>query len=225
MNGSQLKQGRLAAKLTQVVAAARLGLSQPYLSQLERGSRAVTPKVARAATRLYQLPPTALAPPPEPPKTKASELPHQLAALGYPGYGHLRKSSLTNPAVVALEALSESNLDGRVAEALPWVLEQFPDLEWKWLLDHAKRRNLQNRLGFLVTVARRVAERQLKTSAARKLSRVEKDLEGARLVAETTLGRDLMPTAEREWLRHHRSAEARHWNVLTGMEPQDLPYA
>ena len=225
MNGLQLKQGRLAAKLTQVVAAARLGLSQPYLSQLERGSRAVTPKVARAAARLYQLPPTSLAPPLEPPKTNASQLPNQLAALGYPGYRHLRKGSLVNPAVVALDALSEMNLDGRVAEALPWVLEQFPDLEWKWLLDHVKRRNLQNRLGFLVNVARRLAERQLNAATAKKLGRVEEELEGARLVAETTLGRDSMPTAEREWLRHHRSPEARHWNVLAGMEPQGLPYA
>ena len=112
-----------------------------------------------------------------------------------------------------------------MAEALPWVLEQFPDLEWNWLLNHSKRRNLQNRLGFLVSVARRLAERRLKTAAARKLRRVEEELEGARLVAETTLGRDSMPTAEREWLRHHRSAEARHWNVLAGMEPQELPYA
>jgi transcriptional regulator with XRE-family HTH domain len=227
MRGEQLKQGRLAATLTQVEAAERLGLSQPYLSQLETGSRAVTPGVARAAAKLYRLPPTSLTPPPEPPETRdASErLPRQLAALGYPGYSHLRKSPLANPAVVVLEALSEESLDGRVTEALPWVLEQYPELDWKWLVANAKLRNVQNRLGFLVTVALKLAERRLNKPAVEKLNRVEDELESARLAAETTLGREAMPPAEREWLREHRSPEARHWNVLAGLKLQELPYA
>ena len=227
MNGTELKQGRLAAKLTQVEASERLGLSQPYLSQLERERRAVTPGLARAAARLYRLPPTSLAPPPEPPDSRdvSERLPNQLAALGYPGFSHLRKSSPVNPAVVALDALSERNLDERVAEAMPWVLEQFPELDWKWLVDHAKRRNVQNRLGFLVTVARMLAKKRLNKTAVEKLSSVKEELESSRLVAETTLGREAMPLAERVWLRAHRSPEARHWNVLAGLTLQELPYA
>ena len=227
MNGPELKQGRLAAKLTQVEASERLGLSQPYLSQLERGRRAVTPGLARAAVRLYRLPPTSLAPPPEHPEVKdvSVRLPNQLAALGYPGFSHLRKSSPLNPAVVVLDALSQESLDGRVAEALPWVLEQFPSLDWDWLVDHAKRRNVQNRLGFLVTVARMVAAKRLNEAAVEKLSRVQEELESSRLVAETTLGREAMPSAERAWLREHRSRQARHWNVLAGLKLQDLSYA
>jgi transcriptional regulator with XRE-family HTH domain len=226
MNGTKLKQGRLAANLTQVQAAARLGLSQPYLSQLESGRRAVTSGVAREAAHLFALPPTSLAPPPGPPRPgSADTLPSRLAALGYPGYGHLRKGRLANPAVVVLDALSARSLDGRVAEALPWVLEKYPELDWEWLLAPAKVRNLQNRLGFLVTVARKLAERRRNSRAAEKLESVEKELENARLAAETTLGRDTMPEAEREWLRKHRSPEARHWNVLAGLRLQDLPYA
>ena len=227
MDGLELKRGRLAAKLTQLEASERLGLSQPYLSQLERGRRAVTPRLARAAAKLYRLSPTLLAPPPGLPDNRdaSRSLPNQLAALGYPGFSHLRKGSLVNPAVTVLDALSERRLDGRVAEALPWVLEQFPSLDWDWLVDQARRRNVQNRLGFLVTVARMLAEKRTNRVAVNRLSRVEEELEQSRLVAETTLGREGMPAAERAWLREHRSPEARNWNVLSGLKLQDLSYA
>ena len=108
---------------------------------------------------------------------------------------------------------------------MPWVLEQYPLLDWDWLMDQVRRRNVQNRLGFLVTVARTLAERRTNKVAADRLSRVEEALEQSRLVAETTLGREEMPTAERAWLREHRSPEARHWNVLAGLKLQDLSYA
>jgi hypothetical protein len=173
------------------------------------------------------LSPTSLAPPSELPESKEASrrLPNLLAALGYPGFSHLRKGSLVNPAVAVLEALSERSLDGRVAEAMPWVLEQFPSLDWNWLVDQARRRNVQNRLGFLVTVARRLAERRLNKVAVDMLNLDENELEQSRLVAETTLGREDMPSAERAWLREHRSPEARHWNVLAGLKLQDLSYA
>ena len=175
----------------------------------------------------YRLSPTLLAPPPGLPDNRdaSRSLPNQLAALGYPGFSHLRKGSLVNPAVTVLDALSERSLDGRVAEAMPWVLEQFPSLDWDWLVDHARRRNVQNRLGFLVTVARMLAQRRTNKVAVERLTRVEEELEQSRLVAETTLGREGMPAAERAWLREHRSPAARHWNVLSGLKLQDLSYA
>lgn len=226
MTGETLKEGRLAAGLTQVEAARRLRLSQPYLSQLERGRREVSPHLARMTLKLYRLPPTSLAPPSELGQgADPGRLPNQLATLGYPGYGHLRKSPPVNPAVVVLDAVSEKNLDGRVAEAVPWVLERFPDLDWKWLLDRAKRHDLQNRLGFLVTVAQKLAEKGHHRASVEKLASVRDELEKSRLVAETTLGREGMPAAEREWLREHRSPEARHWNVLSGLSARELPYA
>jgi transcriptional regulator with XRE-family HTH domain len=225
VNANSLKRGRVSANLTQVTAATRLGVSQPYLSQLERGLRQVTPKLARAAAHVYGLPPTALALPAEAPTTLPSRLPHRLAALGYEPYGYLRKGVADNPAVVTLEALSQRDLDARVAEALPWVLRRYPDLSWTWLVDHAKRRNLQNRLGFVVSVARESAQRRGENHAATVLSRVEKELEPSRLVAETTLARESMTPAERMWLRENRSDAARHWNVLSGMTAESLPDA
>jgi transcriptional regulator with XRE-family HTH domain len=214
--------------MTQAEAAARLGLSQPYLSQLERGRRRVTSRVARAAARLYELPATALPVPGEPPGrgTGTERLARQLAGLGYPGYGYLRPSSRVNPAVVVLEALSEDDLDARVTEALPWVLARYPDLDWDWLVSHVKLRNLQNRLGFLVAVAREFAEAHPDWSAsAAPLREFERDLDRARLAGETTLGREAMPQAEKEWLRANRPLLAQRWNVLTSLSSQRLTYA
>ena len=60
MQYEQLKAGRLRARLTQKQAAERLGVSQPYLSQLEKGERPVTAEFAVSAAALYRLPATAL---------------------------------------------------------------------------------------------------------------------------------------------------------------------
>ena len=72
-----------------------------------------------------------------------------LAALGYPGFSYLTACSKRNPAEVVLSALQVANLESRLAEALPWVLLQYPDLDWKWLVSQAKANELQNKLGFL----------------------------------------------------------------------------
>lgn len=228
MTHDRFKAGRLSAGLTQKQAAAALGVSQPYLSQLEMGQRPVTSELARAGTALYRLPATAL-PMPEPPSkgdvADAAQLARQLSGLGYPGFQHLR-SRKANPAAVVLEALLQSDLDTRLAEALPWVLMTYPDLDWAWLVRHAKLHDVQNRLGFLVAVAKGLsADRSEFASAFSQLSAVEQQLERARLVWEGTLCRESMPAAERRWLKAHRSALARHWNLLTGLAVDQLSYA
>src|SRR6202041_304404 len=110
----------------------RLGLSQPYLSQLERGQRPVTPELARVATKVYGLPPTGL--PVEATtsdKVDASRLARQLSGLGYPSFAHLRAEQ-TNPAVLVLQSIVQRDLEVRLTEALPWVLGTYPNLNWSW---------------------------------------------------------------------------------------------
>ena len=228
MTNEQFKAGRLGTGLTQNQAAVALGVSQPYLSQLEMGHRPVTPELARSATTLYRLPATAL-PMPEPPSERevadAAQLARQLSGLGYPGFGHLRPRK-ANPAAVVLEALLQQDLETRLAEALPWVLLTYPDLDWDWLVRHAKLQDVQNRLGFLVAVAKDLAtDRTELESAFRQLSAVEQQLERARLAREDTLCRESMPKAERRWLEANRSPLARHWNLLTGITTDHLSYA
>ena len=212
--------------LTQSEAAARLGLSQPYLSHLERGLRRLTPRLARGVARLYGLRATALPVPEElPDRTSNERLARELAALGYPGYAHLTPREGVNPALVVLQALSAENVDARVTEALPWVLLRYPDLDWDWLVEKVRLRNLQNKLGFLVGVAQDLAKRREGSSSmVGQLAKAEGELEQARLVAETTLGR-AMPPAERKWLRKNRTLQATHWNVLSTLSADRLPYA
>ena len=96
-----------------------------------------------------------------------------LAALGYPGLSYLKPKRKRNPAEILLSALSASNLESRLTEALPWVLLKFPELDWRWLVAAAKLNDLQNRLGFVTGVARRLAERAGERGTATLLGRQE----------------------------------------------------
>jgi len=225
MTHEQLKAGRLESALTQVEAAVRLGVSQPYLSQLEKGERPITAQLARLAAALYRLPATAL-PIPESVARRipanSDTLSRQLAGLGYPGFAHLRHAK-ANPAAVLLEALVQEDLEVRLVEALPWVVLTYPDLDWSWLIREVKLRDAQNRLGFVVAMARDLAAtRPPLRPALERLSSVAIELERARLAREDTLCRESMPPAERDWLATTRSALARHWNLLTGLTPDQL---
>lgn len=228
MTAGQWKTGREKAGLTQVVAARSLNVSQPYLSQLETGLRVAGAGLARKAAKLYRLPPTAL-PLPEPLEVRGlppDQLQRKLAYLGYPGFEHVRSKAMSNPAEVVLGAVVKSDLDTRLIEALPWVLSTYASLNWGWLRDRAKLNNAQNRLGYLVHLAKQTAhawpERQ---GAVQVLSRWEKELEEARLAREGTLCRDSMPEPERTWLRSNRPEAAAHWSLLTGLTAEQLPYA
>jgi transcriptional regulator with XRE-family HTH domain len=228
MTNEQLKAGRLKAGLTQQRAAVALGVSQPYLSQLEMGERPITPDLARSATALYQLPATAL-PMPEPLSegavVDAARLAGQLSGLGYPGFAHLRPRK-ANPAAIILDALLQKDLEVRLIEALPWVMLTYPDLDWSWLISHAKLQDAQNRLGFLVAVGKNLATGRAELQLAfDQLSLIEEKLERARLAREDTLCRDSMPKAERRWLEANRTSLARHWNLLTGLTTDQLSYA
>src|SRR6185369_11021437 len=128
MNHQQFKSGRLGAHLTQVQAAERLGLSQSYLSQLEKGQRPVTPEIARLATKVYRLSPAALPLPDaasDAEESDAARLARQLSGLGYPGFAHLRGERI-NPAVLVLQSLVHDDIEVRLTEALPWVLATYP---------------------------------------------------------------------------------------------------
>jgi len=203
-------------------------VSQPYLSQLEKGLRVASGELARKAARLYKLPPTAL---PLPESLDVHEVPpdeiqRKLAYLGYPSFEHVRPKAMSNPAEVVLNAVVKRDLDTRLVEALPWILSTYPDLNWAWLRDRAKLKNAQNRLGYLVHLAQQTA-RSLpgRQAAAQVLSRWEKELEEACLAREGTLCRDSMPEPERTWLRSNRPKAAAHWSLLTGLTAEQLPYA
>jgi transcriptional regulator with XRE-family HTH domain len=226
MRADQLKPGRESAGLTQQQAAERLGVSQAYLALLERGRRRVTEELAAKMVELYHLSPAAL--PLErgcSDSWSSAKLARALAGLGYPGFQYLQRGPRKNPAAILLGALAAEELEVRVAEALPWLVVQYPDLDWEWLIREVKQQDLQNRLGFVVTLGRRVAEKQSREPVYSRLRQIEDTLGRARLVREDTLGQQSLSEGERRWLRQTRRAEARYWNLLTDLDAEHLPYA
>jgi hypothetical protein len=112
-----------------------------------------------------------------------------------------------------------------VVESLPWLVIEYHDLDWDWLAREAKLRDAQNRIGFVVTLGRRVAEKNNATAARVKLGEVEEVLNRGRLAREDTLCQQSLSEAERRWLRKERPADALHWNLLTDLNAEVLPYA
>lgn len=222
MTPADWREGRTRMGLTQVQAAQQLGVSQGYLSQLERGSREAGDGLRRKAAELYRLPTALPLAPPNPDEVSADELQRELAAVGYPGFSYLQTSAPTNPAKVVYETVVKRDVDTRLVEALPWVLNNYPNLDWAWLRDQVKLRNAQNRLGYVVYLAQQVAADD---AVVETLAAWGRDLEEARLAKEGTLCRDSMPEKEKVWLKNNRPEAAVHWSLLTGLTPDQLPYA
>jgi transcriptional regulator with XRE-family HTH domain len=220
-----LREARRRKGWTQHQTASRLGVSQTYLSLLEQGRRPVTKRLLSTLERHLDVPATEL--PADTPKgdVNAQRLAEALGTLGYPGFGYLKRGRRWNPAQVLMVALQQRDLETRLVEALPWVVLRYPNLDWEWVLDRAKVLDLQNRLGFLLTLARRVAERKGEHETSACLAALEQRLERSRLAREDTLCRESMTTTERRWLAGHRPPEAQHWNLLTDLDPEHLPHA
>jgi transcriptional regulator with XRE-family HTH domain len=207
-----------------VEAARRLGVSQSYVSMLEAGSRPVSRGLLDRVLRVYQLAPTARPLSSDKP-LDLQRLAVALGTLGYPGYRYLSAGKPTlNPAVVLLEALKQ-DLEPRLAAALPWLALRYVDMPWAWVVEKAKLQNLQNRLGFVVSLAREVAERRGDAARAQALDAVLQTLERARLVREDVFGRTSLTAAERRWLLENRPPAARHWNLLTRLAAEQVPDA
>jgi transcriptional regulator with XRE-family HTH domain len=229
MTGQQLRAAREHKGWKQEEAALRMGVSQAYLSLLESDKRRVPGKLAAKAVRVYDMSnallplgttPNQITPPDE------ESLASDLAVLGYPGFAHLRsRRKRKNPAELLLSALGAGDLDSRIIEALPWVVLAFPDLNWPWLINATKVNDLQNRLGFVTSVARRLAEQRGEREKAALLASEEARLERSRLLREDTLCHDSLTQAERRWLRKNRPREAMHWRLLTDLAPEQLKHA
>ena len=227
MNPTEFKSARLVKGWTQTQAAAHLGMTQAYLNFLENAKRRLTPELVRRAASVYGLSPQLL-PLGEafvPAETNDQRLTELLAKLGYPGFSYLRaRTPGKHPFEVLLRALAQKSLDARVAEALPWVAMNYAQPD-PWLVENARKFNLQNRLGFVVSLARRVAEMRHEDTRSAELSQLDNLLDDSRLAKEDSFYRPPRTAGEKEWLQKNRSEDAAHWNLLTDMRPEQLQYA
>jgi transcriptional regulator with XRE-family HTH domain len=226
MTGLDLKNARLKRGWTQEQAADKLGVTQAYLSMVEQGRRPLSSRLVARVQKSFHIAPTMLPLNVERSQLEDSEkLKSELGALGYTGFSYLRGKPTWNPAQVLFTAVSEPNLEPRVVEALPWLAWEYADLDWEWVVSNAKVHDRQNRLGYVVTLAKKLAEKRQDILRFDNLSVPLTALEHARLVREDTLCHDSMTQAERKWLRQNRPREARHWNLLTDLRLENLPYA
>ncbi len=221
-----LRSARRTAGLTQQQAADRLGVSQAYLALIERGRRPVTAQLQSKVARLYQLGPVALPLGTDSPGSwNSSLLAAGLASVGYPGFAQLKHVRPENPAKLLLGAITSDDVEVRVLEALPWLAVKYSNLDWEWLIREAKLRDVQNRLGFVVTLARQVAEKRADSLTAERLWEIEETLNRSRLAREDTLCQSSLSDAERRWVRKTRPSDAKHWKLLTDLNAQQLRYA
>jgi transcriptional regulator with XRE-family HTH domain len=225
MSGTQVREARRARGWKQADLAGKLGVSQPYVSLLESNRRTVPMRLASRLVSVLELPATEL-----PVRAKTAPLPSGMVAsalgtLGYSGFAHLAPKHALNPAELLVRTLRRKNVEARVVEALPWLLVQYPNVNWNWLVPYSKQHDLQNRLGFVVTLARELAERRNDTVTVNSLKKWERVLEESRLQKEDSFAGETLTEAERRWLKTNRSAEATQWNLLSNVTAEALASA
>jgi hypothetical protein len=150
-----------------------------------------------------------------------------LGALGYPGFlslfSELEAEEGHDPAVVLMAALACDRLDDAVVEALPWLVLRYENLDWHWLLAEARRRGVQNRLGFVVSLAVRAAAGSLGMERLTRLAAIEEELFACRLPKQETRWLRV-PPARRQFVAARRSAEAAQWGVSSCLRPDEIRF-
>lgn len=225
MNTLDLRAVRLSLGWTQQQTAKRLAVSQAWVSMVENRQRSLTAAMLDRLGRHYQVDPAQLQL--RAPVTMTdSEFANELANLGYPGFAHRKDRDgkpSWNPAQFVVMALSADTLDRRVAEGLPWLVLRYWYADWNWAVQQLKVQDLQNRLGFVVTLARELAGKK-GLDSPESLAQLESQLERSRLVRQDTFCNERMTQAERKWLQTQASPQARHWNLLCDLLPEHLTH-
>lgn len=234
MDGTQILKERAARKWEQQETAARLKVSQPYLSLIEAGKRPVTDKLARRAVRLFELPPTYLplqsqtvsATASFAAGTKKAEdfLASKVAGLGYPKFSHLKRARKVNPAEVLIGALEMDDVESRTVEALPWLVYNYSDTDWTTVVRAAKLSDAQNRLGFLLSLAHARAASVSDDTKKKLFKHLLAVLEKSRLARDDSFQRRSLTVSEKVWLKKNRSSVARRWRFLSNLSVEHLVF-
>lgn len=159
--------------------------------------------------------------------TRSDAIAEALGSLGCPGFAQLaldfgveELQPAPDPAVVLIAAVACENLAPHVLNAVPWLVLEFPHIDWAWAVAESRRRNVQNRLGFIVTLAQhRLARENGDADLLTRLAAVEELLFQFRAEKEDTLCQDALPESGRRYLRANRPREAAQWNLLTDLTP------
>jgi transcriptional regulator with XRE-family HTH domain len=225
MSGSEVRQARKARGWTQSTLALKLHVSQGYVSLLEGNRRTMPRRFVSKLVVILQLPASTLPVSCQMEPLSEDRVASALGTLGYPGFAYSAQKHRLNPAELLVRTLRRKEVDARLVEGLPWIVLRFPRLDWQWLVASVKQHDLQNRLGFVVSLARELAERRNDPTTARSLRKWERTLEGSRLQKEDAFAGERLTDAECRWLRTNRSPEAARWNLLSNISVDTLAHA
>ena len=123
-----------------------------------------------------------------------------------------------------MSALGEDDLDSRIVEALPWLIFNFPDLDWAEVIKRAKLNDAQNRLGFLMSLAFELAKQSRDENKSALFKELLLTLEKSRLIREDSFRQHYLTETEKAWLKRNRPKEARRWRVLSNLSTDHLVY-
>lgn len=223
MQENNLRTARKEHAWNQEELARQLGVSQTLVSLWEHGRRKPPKKRVAQLRRLgVKLDPTLL---PLREFSPSLDFPRELANLGYPGFAHfVHGEPDLNPAQFLVLALAQDNLERRTAEGLPWVALRYSKMDWEWVRRETRLWDLQNRLGFTLSMAKKLALEQGQSEPARTLEKQEQLLRNSLLAREDTYCNERMTASERVWLQTNRSAEAAAWHVLSDLAPEYISY-
>lgn len=151
-----------------------------------------------------------------------------LRALGDPGFfspfsGLEMQHEQHDPAVGLMAALACDRIEEPIVEALPWLFLRYEHLDWTWLVAEARRRGVQNRLGFVVSLALRASASSLGMGWFTRLAAIEEELYACRNAREETRWLRVAPS-RRSWLETRRSDEVAPWGVPLTLRPADLRF-
>jgi transcriptional regulator with XRE-family HTH domain len=223
VTGANLQNVRKRRGWNQQELARRLGVSQTLISLWEHSERKLPTKRFQQLRQLGMEMDATELPMRDKQSQSGMDYAQELSRLGYPGFAHFQNGEPSwNPAQLLVNALSENDLDRRVVEGLPWLVLRYAEMDWDWVRREAKLRDLQNRLGFTLALARRLAVQKQQGEVAARLGQQEEILRGSLLAKDDTYCYERMTQSERKWLQTRRSRDAAAWHVLSDLEPAYL---
>lgn len=234
--GRELRELRQERRWTQAELAGRLGVSQGWLSRIEKGEASLSAEQLLYAARIFNASVDRFLPKKRGPA--ASQIQNALARLGAVHLVEtedvLPSEHLSEAVNVILEVLSAPESPRHVSGIAPVLVEQIPHLDLRRLRARLAEAGLARRLGWLLDNAKQAIEEELESPEA--LSRSTR-VKYNRALSYLSLPHVSPPpeTPEEEIfdpgiaseqtlveVRKQQSAISRKWGMLTFLQPEDF---
>lgn len=207
--------------------AERMGVSQSVISKIEAGTREPTATELWKLAILYKKPLSYFF---AEEKIRPLFITEEIVVWHIDHYGYkLLVSRKVNAAKFQI-SLEETILavlqwfsSPRLLESLP-ILLCFNDVDADELYESAVKEGLQNKLGFIVSIAMECVKGMSKNDNIQELSRLRKKLEWMKLAREESFNEhiDEMSEATLDYLRKTRDPLASKWNLLDRLYSVDF---